>query len=159
MRLGCWGRPSYPPPLSKDRPCLTNDPPSDRTFWSDPWSDRDFGSLTRGGGTLFVQTNTLALIFTFSPLPLYFVGLLRLSRILRAKRGPTSAPNPLHGPFCFSRRPTANRSLRRALFVEQSSTGCSAGRQQTGWIKCRHCTPPINHLPCDWPIGSACLLS
>ncbi len=33
---------SYPP-LSNDRSCLTTDPRSDRTFWSDPRSDCDFG--------------------------------------------------------------------------------------------------------------------
>ncbi len=70
---GCGGRPgdcllAMPtetfqmyPPLSNDRPrsdrnfffhilvkknllaCLTTNPRSDRTFWSNPWSDRDFG--------------------------------------------------------------------------------------------------------------------
>ncbi len=33
----------YDTPLSNDRSCLTTDPRSDRTFWSDPWSDRVFG--------------------------------------------------------------------------------------------------------------------
>ncbi len=62
----------HPPPLSNGRPFLTTNPPSDRTFshifvkitglsndrppqldrtfWSVPWSDRDFGGRqTRGG--------------------------------------------------------------------------------------------------------------